>query len=64
MDTITRCLQCDRLGLRRGLCHPCYNRLCALVAVGQTTWAKLVEEGKALPAKPRRLGLATYREGS
>lgn len=34
----------------RGLCKPCYNSLAYLCRTGKTTWAKLVKEGRALPA--------------
>jgi hypothetical protein len=55
------CLECHaKVGLTRGLCDACYQRLRALVRCGKATWAQVEAAGRCHPAaktswrKPRR----------
>jgi hypothetical protein len=51
------CLTCrQHIAAHRGNCSTCYRRHCLAVRAGQTTWAALEAEGRALPVQPRRKG--------
>lgn len=41
---------CGRVKWRRGLCPSCYEKAKVAVRTKQTTWERLIEEGKALPS--------------
>jgi hypothetical protein len=61
------CLTCrERVAYRRGCCKRCYQRHGAQVRAGQTTWAALEAEGRALPAAPVGRAWRRYpmRDGS
>jgi hypothetical protein len=56
------CLECRRrFPQSRGLCGTCYGRALRAVQCGETTWAALEAEGKALPAAPRGHGWRRWR---
>jgi hypothetical protein len=44
-----KCLNpsCPRDANTRGLCKSCYHTACRLIKQGRTTWAELIEQGKA-----------------
>lgn len=44
---------CGRVAVCRGLCKTCLDKARARVAAGETTWAALERQGKALPPRPR-----------
>jgi hypothetical protein len=47
------CLTCRKhIAASRGNCGTCYRKYCLAVRAGQTTWAALEAEGKAVPAAP------------
>ena len=47
------CLACrERAAHLRRVCDRCYSRHRLAVARGETTWARLVAQGRALPAQP------------
>lgn len=49
-NKICRVPMCDKHVLTRGVCKPCYSIATQAVKRGLTSWKKLVENDKILPA--------------
>ena len=50
------CLEgCGRVGVCRGVCMTCHNRQRVAIRKGETTDAKLIEQGKRTPVNKRTL---------
>ena len=56
------CLTCPRVGVRRGLCHRCYQACCTQVRRGNLTWDEAEAAGLARPARKRGPWLDKFRE--
>ena len=50
-DEPRTCLTCTRPGIRRGLCHRCYQCCSAQVRAGRLTWDDAEALGLANPAR-------------
>ena len=50
-DESRTCLTCTRPGIRRGLCHRCYQCCTSQIRAGRLTWDDAVELGLANPAR-------------
>lgn len=45
------CLTCERVGIRRGLCHRCYQACSTQIRAGRISWEEAEDLGLANPAR-------------